>query len=246
MIRNKILPTVVLMSMVAFACETKLVDTAFTDATDYYPLETGRYVVYQMDSIIYRETVPTDTISYELKELIGDAYYDNEGKLTYKIERYTSEPGLNEWILRETWSASYSNSRLERNEQNLRFIRLISPVVDGASWEGHVYLGDLSAQPVLEQCNNLEFLNGWDFTYEEVGLPATIGGLQFDETLLVRQTGEQNLIEFNECEERYAKGVGLVYRYFRHYTTQNICPECIWEENVECGYSVKLTVLYHN
>jgi hypothetical protein len=121
--RNIICSLAVLLVMVISSCETKLVDTNMSSATDYYPLETGRYVVYLLDSVIYRETVPTDTISYELKEQIGDAYYDTEGKLTYKIERYTSEPGANEWILRETWSASYSNSRLERNEQNLRFIR---------------------------------------------------------------------------------------------------------------------------
>ena len=228
------------------ACDPTFVDPGFALATDYYPLETGRSVTYRVDSILYYETITNDTISWDIRETIGTPYTGINGLQTWPVERYRSEPGLSNWELVDVWAVVYENSRLERTEQNLRFIRLISPVAEGSTWQGHVYLGDLSEIPVAEQCNNLSFLEGWTYTYEEVGVPATVGDMNFDETVLVRQTGEQNLIEHNESEERYAKGVGMVYRYFRHFTTQTICPECPWEDNVECGYSVTMTVIDHN
>jgi len=214
-------------------------------ADEYYPLEVGRSITYQVDSIEYYETVANDTATWELKETIVDTFYDNQGRLNFRIERSIRQPGGN-WQLSEVWSVLNNESKIERTEQNLKFIRLISPVETGGEWNAHLYLSDLSTIPVNQQCNNLSFLEDWNYSYKEVGASRTFNGLDFNNTATVMQTGEQNLIEFNECEEVYAKGVGMVYRFFRHYTTQNICPECEWEENTECGYSVKMSVIEYN
>ena len=243
--RNIQLLTAVLMVM-TLGCETTTTTLDLLTADTYYPLEVGKTVVYRVDSISYYETIDNDTASWDLRETIVEAYPDNQGRINYRVERAISAPGANNWQISEIWSVLNNNGNIERTEQNLRFLRLISPVSEGAEWDGHVYLGDLSAVPVAEQCNNLEFLNGWRFTYRQVGAAASFNGLDFNNTLTVLQTGSQNLIEFNASEEVYAEGVGMVYRFFRHYTTQNICPECPWEANTDCGYSVKMTVIDYN
>jgi hypothetical protein len=93
--------------------------------------------------------------------------------------------------------------------------------------------------PVSEQCNNYRFLENWNFRYEEAHRVFVLDGLPLDSTVLVVQQGEQNLIEYNEARERYAAGLGLIWRRFDHLTTQNLCPECPWTEKVECGFSVE-------
>ncbi len=243
--RNIQLLFAVLMVM-TLGCETSTNTIDLLTADTYYPLEVGRSIVYRIDSIRYFETVDNDTASWDVRETIVEAFPDNQGRTNYRIERSISAPGANNWQVSEIWSVINNNGNIERTEQNLRFLRLISPVSEGAEWDGHVFLGDLSAVPVAEQCNNLEFLNGWKYTYQQVGGPATFNSLEFPNTITVLQTGSQNLIEYNEAEEVYAEGVGLVYRFFRHYTTQNICPDCSWEENTDCGYSVKMTVIDYN
>jgi hypothetical protein len=243
--RNIFTVAAVCMGMLA-ACDTTMSDPpAYLLPQEYQPLEVGKSITYQLDSIQYFETVENDTASWELKEAVTDTFYDNQGRLNFRIERSIRKPGES-WQLAQVWSAMYNDNKLERVEENLRFIRLTAPVENGEAWDGHIYLSGLDEIPVLQQCNNRAFLEGWTFAYEGVGNAASYNGLDFANTLTVRQTGEQNLIEYNESEEVYAKGVGLVYRYFRHFTTQNICPTCEWEENTECGYSVRMSVIDYN
>ena len=117
------------------------------------------------------------------------------------------------------------------------------PLREGKHWNGNIYLGSLSSIPVNESCNNLVFLEDWDYEYTAIHAAENIGTFSFDSTATVEQNGSTNLTELNTSTEIYAKNVGLVYREFYHLTTQNICPTCPWEENAECGYIVRQTVV---
>lgn len=227
------------------SCETTVIPGA-PDYSNYFGLEEGQFREYLVDSIYYRETVDNDTTQWEVREEIGESFTDLEGQLAYTVLRYKRLPGNSNWIYEHTWTARVNSQHAELVENNLRFLKLAFPPSSGKTWAGHIHLGGLSTIPVTESCNNLSFLEGWDFVYEQVHQPLFIGPLDFDSTVTVLQTGNQNLIEFNESREVYAMGVGLIQRDFFHLTTQDICESCPWDEKAECGYAVSTRITAHN
>ena len=57
---------------------------------DYYPLTLGKYVVYDVDSIIYDEfTFDSTHYKYRIKEKIEEEFTDSENKTAYKSVSYT-------------------------------------------------------------------------------------------------------------------------------------------------------------
>lgn len=213
----------------------------------YYPLDTGKYIVYQVDSIIYNETFANDTTQWQVMELIADTMYDLNGRLNYVIERYRRPDVASDWQLTHIWQVLMTDGKVEKIENNLRFVKLVTPLLENVQWDGNVYLGGLEDIPVDYECNRLSFYEGWLYTYRDLEAPFSVNGLDFPHTVTVTQEGDSNLIWFDYAKEIYAENVGLVWKEFYHFYTQDItCPACPWEERVQCGYSVKMSVLEYN
>ncbi len=225
------------------ACETVILPEPEAYG-QYYPIQEGRIWEFKLDSIIYRETLPNDTQRWYIRQVVGAEYTDLEGRPSFPVMRYRRRTMTDAWRYDNTWTMRLWEGRAEWVENNLRFVKLVFPVKQGSTWNGHLFLSDLANIPVTESCNNYEYLEDWTYQCTAIHQPGTAGSLAFDSTLTVQQTGEQNLIEFNASEERYAAGVGLVWRSFQHLTTQTICPECPWSEKAECGFSLEQTLIY--
>ncbi|MBC8047358.1 MAG: hypothetical protein H7Y00_11225 [Fimbriimonadaceae bacterium] len=228
-----------------FSCDEKVADDNPDNAIAYYPMQTGKYVIYDVDSTIYNETTPDETHHWQIKEEIVDTFYDLDNILNYRIERYQRINDSAAWALQEVWSVRDVNGSIERDENNLRFVKLISPVSVNRQWNGTIYLGDLDSLPFEIGCNKLSFLEDWDYTYITVDSSVTINDMLFDSTLTVFQQGADNLLELNYAIEVYAKGVGMVKKEFYHYTSQ-ITDDINWEDKVECGYKYLMTVVEFN
>jgi len=59
---------------------------------NYFPLQTGSWVEYQIDSIVYDDfftPVKIDTFSISAKFEIGESYKNAEGKLNYRWIKHT-------------------------------------------------------------------------------------------------------------------------------------------------------------
>lgn len=213
----------------------------------YYPLDTGKFWIYQVDSIIYNETFANDTASWQVMEKITDTFYDLEDRLNYIIERSRRPDSNAAWEIINVWQIGNIDGRVEKVENNLRFIKLVTPLLKGQSWDGNAYLGGLDDLPFDYECNRLSYYEGWNYSYASVDAPFTMNGITFPETVTVIQEGDSNLIWFDYAKEIYARDIGLIKKEFYHYYTQDItCPECPWNERVQCGYSVVMTVLDHN
>ena len=71
---------------------------------------------------------------------------------------------------------------------------------------------------------NVSYLDGWDYTYDSLNAPLTLGAINLDSTLKVAQqdqiTGNPNdpstYSDINFGVEYYAKGIGMVYKRFLH------------------------------
>lgn len=215
---------------------------------NYFPFEEGMVREYQIDSILYFETLDNDTISWLVREEFGPFIVDLQGDTALRVSRFRRPDSTAAWQYLSTWLSYRNQNQAERVEDNLRFIKLTFPPKLDRSWEGHAYLGGLESEPVNESCNQLDYLEDWDFEYDQVHFSYNADWINssFDSCIQVRQQGTDNLIQFDAGREIYANGIGLVYREHFHYTTQSICPDCPWNENVECGFSTHSYLLSWN
>lgn len=172
--------------------------------TDYFPIGEGRWIQYDVDSV-YRFDVGGihDSIGYSLREVQVDPFTDPEGRPAMRLHRLRQDSALN-WNVQDVWWQVRTDQRVERSEENQRRVKLILPPAEGLFWNTNA---TNTGEP-------------YELTYEEVDVPWSVNGMNFEHTLLVKTTYPNNLIINRTYYERYAKGVGLVYRQVDSTNTQ--------------------------
>lgn len=242
------LPLVVFVFLFS-ACkkETEVYKPART-LNDYYPLETGKYITYKLDSIVYLSFGQRDTtISYEVKYVVDSLLTDNLNRPAYRIFRFIRKNVTDAWAPFGTDWAINTKSNLEYVENNMRFVKLEVPIQNGTTWKGNEYIETTSSN------SSFQYLNDWDFVYDAVGAPETIGNYNLDNTLTVNQRDEiigmpddpASYSQVNIGQEKYAFGIGLVYRKFFHSEYQP--GSGIGDGYIADGsYGVTFTMIDHN
>lgn len=184
----------------------------------YYPNTAGKYIVYNIDSIVMNSfTKKVDTFYFQVKEVIESIYYDNTGRTTMRLERYRKDSSKTmkysqlPWVLTDVWSANRTTTTAEKIEENIRYVRLIFPVELFKTWNGNAY----------------NSIGEWNYKYTEMDKAKTIGGKAFDSTLTVIQTDQENLIDKKYYKEMYAKNVGLIYKQIIDVHSDNITGQPI-------------------
>ena len=165
----------------------------------YFPVNVGHYVIYDVDSIYKDDFSGLVTYGkYQIKEVIESEFIDNSGRITYRIERYRKDTAVYpDWTIYNVWTANLTPTVAERFENNVRYIKLVFPVMLGETWNGN------SMNTGVEE----------DYEYTEVNEGLSINNLTFDSVATVLQADElDNLAEPKYKEEKYAAGVGLIYR----------------------------------
>lgn len=237
-----------LASLLLAACKQTPDDYSIEQGLEYFPLEVGKFIEYQVDSTIFDPTGDTAVFfsTTFVKEEIIDTLSDNNGNTLYKIEHFERAADTLPWTIRKVLTESIQGNQAIRTEDNLRFIKLVFPVKKSKSWDGNIHFN--SGLIVTVAGETLEMFKGWSYRVNTVNEPASIGTFQFDETTTVREADTENLIELRRSTATYAKGVGLVYREVWILDTQCI-DDCIgkpWEEKAEKGFILKQTILKHN
>ncbi len=170
---------------------------------EYFPIQSGKFIIYQVDSTIYKD-LPKDTIEYKylIKEKIADAFIDNTGKNAFRIERfikkfdpkksYDSMP----WVIKEVFLLNASDASIQILESNQLFTKLIFPVQAKASWNGNAF----------------NSLGEQTYIYNYIDNAETINNHNFSNVLLVIQKEFRPLVLDQYYIEKYAKGYGLIYK----------------------------------
>ncbi len=214
---------------------------------DYAPYEVGKYIVYKLDSFKFINFGTKDTVvSYQVKYQVDAKIKDNINRDAYRIVRFIRKKDSDSWQPENTFMAIPQQNSLEFVENNLRFINLALPIRDGFSWKGNSHI-ETYLNP------ELQFLDGWDFTYDSVGQASTIGQTELPNTLkVVQKELEQNgdpanpnttYAEKNYSVEKYAKDIGLVFKDFVHWEYQRPTPQSQFYYQ---GYGITLTMIDHN
>lgn len=204
----------VIATLIMFsACKKSTEQFATPPLSDYFPLTVGKYITYSLDSIVYYSNfgVSATTNSYQVKHLVDAQVTDASGRPAYRIIRYIRSYPTAPWVADNTFMAIATDGGIEFIENNLRFIKLKSPIRQDYSWKGNSYINANSQTPYLK------FYDDWDYYYDSVNMPAKVGTLTIDSTIKVAEIDNQTAIDRTFSEAKYAKGIGLVYRSFLYW-----------------------------
>ena len=214
--------------------------------TDYAPMEVGKYITYRLDSFVFINFGQRDTtISYQVKFQVDAEITDNLGRPAHRILRFIRKDASQAWTPDNTFMAVHTGNSFEFIENNMRFLKLRLPIRAGNSWKGNSFIDTYSLN------SNVKFLDDWDYMYDSIHAPLSIGSFNLDSTLKVDQRDEiignptdpNAYSEINYGSERYAKGIGLVYRRFLHQEYQ---PPTPGTSGYKVGYGVTMTMIDHN
>jgi len=230
-------------------CKKQSAEVSLPVLDDYYPLETGRVLIYRLDSSLiplYGSELKIN--SYLAKDSIADTIRDNQQRLSYRVYRFVTDTlAVQSWQPTGTYYITPANNSAEVvDDNNLRFIKLKEPIRNDFNWEGNSYIDTKS--------NNFlyEYLEGWKYTYQNVNQPYPVIKGVLDNTITVLQQDEtspegpfdpDSYQQRNYSVEVYAKGIGLVYKEFLHWAWQTDPPPAHYENN---SYGIKLSLIdYH-
>ncbi|RYE10493.1 MAG: hypothetical protein EOP51_33105 [Sphingobacteriales bacterium] len=237
--------TALVFSLNACKDETDTLDTSTIE--DYSPFVVGKYITYRLDSLVsVNFGAALETRTYQVKYSVDAAITDANNRPSFRIVRFMKKPG-NVWQADATFLATPTANGLEFVENNLRYIKLRLPIRDGYNWSGNTHIDTYSIT------SEVKYLADWDYTYDSVGVASTVGTFNLEDVIKVDQRDEiignpadpNSYSEINYSVEKYARGIGLVYRQFKH--TEYQPPTGGGGGNFAEGtYGVTLTMIDHN
>ncbi len=209
---------------------------------EYFPLEIGYTWEYKVDSVLIFQggssNIPsTSFIQEKVTELLSE---DGDEKI-YKLERRFRKDMNSDWYLQDVWQVSKNNTRATKTEENLRFIKLVFPAVEGEKWDGNVFFD--ANKEFTVAANDITIYQDWNYKIEDVDLSKTYNGNTYPKVLHVSHIDEESMISKRFSEEFYAEGVGLVERNMQIFDTQNTDTSFLWLERAEKGFQLNQTLI---
>lgn len=202
------------MGLLFFSCTKHKMEAPPDLGYDYYPGKIGSYIIYDVDSIVYRQIPSQDTLKFkfQIKEKFDSLITDNQGRPTIKIIRYKKmyDPAVPynqmSWTTyQHVWVANKTKSTVEVVEDNIRYTKLIFPIKKNSTWNGTAYADTTES----------------DYKCTVFDEPASYGSLSFQKTLTVNQAYSSTAINYQNYYEQYARGVGLIYKEITNYSYQS-------------------------
>ncbi len=237
------------ISLAFISCKKENDKFSSAALSDYYPLQVGKYITYDMDSTVYYLNFgkAASLVHYQAQDRVEAQITDNLGRPAYRIQRYQRKDPSQDWVPSNTFMVVPTETSVELIENNLRFLKLKLPIKQDFTWKGNTYLSPMAYADLDDFAS--DFTADWDYVYDSVNVPLTISSLTFDSTIKVFQKDEtlgqypsQQGTSYRErtyAVEKYAKGIGLIYKEFLHWEYQGV-------SNSYKGFGIKLSIIDHN
>lgn len=221
------------------SCKKENDTVTFDFGYNYFPYDSGTYVIYKVDSVVYNDFDPLNlkrNSTQYLKEIVTEEFTDNLGRTAKKIERYVTDSLNHPWKFSNVWYAVKNNTNVERIEDNIRYIKLTFPVTKGNTWRGNKY-NELKHFPFTD----LKFTTtnfDWNYAVTEINTNYTFGSINSDSTLIVLQTADSSNVQKVYSVEKYAKNIGLVYKELWRLDAQ-LVDDQTYENDAVFGFILK-------
>ncbi|MDH5367139.1 MAG: hypothetical protein OEW67_09145 [Cyclobacteriaceae bacterium] len=192
---------------------------------DYFPLEVGRFIEYNVDQTLY-DLFGETTSQFQVKTVISDSFEVN-GYTTYVINKFIRISENEQWQIDAVWSANILDNKLVLQQGNVNHAKLIFPIKEGKTWDGNTY--NTIDEDMYEMRN--------------VNLSYTIDTITFPETVTVIQHENLDLlVETDYRVEVFAKDVGLIYNEVQQIA---YCSDfdCFGQQIINEGIVYKQTII---
>jgi len=251
-----VVTTLLFLVTVVISCK-KTIHYPATSPADYFlPLQVGKYATYRLDSLNFYYYGQLDTVtSYLAKDSVEGSFTDGQGNVAWLVTRYMSDTTGTTWYTGETYTVTPSQQRLEMTEDNLRFIKLAFPISQGFSWSGNSYLPYAPYQDFFDYSDDSHLtLGNWNYTYQSVNKPYSLGSQSFDSTVTVLQENDSinvPIVDVNSFASRtywsetYARHIGLVYRHTEMWEYQPPTPDGT-QSGYKIGFQMTMRLIDHN
>jgi hypothetical protein len=231
------------------SCTKETANIALPAIATYYPLQVGKSITYKLDSTVYLNLGTTKEVhSYVIQDRIDAIINDNAGRPSYKVKRMLRNiTDTTKWQDLTSYLVTVADKQLELVDKNLRFIILKEPIRNDFQWKGNSFINTISFP-------EFQFLDQWEYKYENVGNPLIVNEQTFPETISVIQQvdtqgspqNKSNYYEIIISKEVYAKNIGLISKEFFHETWQPPNANSsngYYEAN---SYGIKLSIIKSN
>jgi len=240
-----LLVSVLFVSIISCKKTTETIDQGAL--SDYYPLIPGKFIKYEVDSLVY-VNFGKDSVrrKNQVMVVVDSQITDNTGRAVYRVFRYQRKDRTESWEPQTTLLVANTKNVIEYTEDNLKYIKLLFPVQDFNTWKGNVYLDS-----VISQNYNYQYLLDWDYYYSDLGETAQFGNETVRDIVTVNQRNEvlgypespNDISTITLAYEKYAKGIGMVYKKFKYRLVDQQNCACV---NNDVSYEVTYTMYSHN
>jgi len=236
------------LAFTLICCDDGIVVPPADSPEDFYPLEVGKYWIYQVDSTIYDESSGNIclTSGFVKEELVSIL---SEGDLTtvYVLERSYKTQESDPWVV-DVWTLTKGRNYIQRREENLGFIKMQTPLRVGNTWEGNQFDQDFILTVKDEA---IAIYKNWSYEVLELNVAEEINGTSYDDLMVIKQADDENLIERRYSVEKYARDIGMVHREMEILNTQcdgnlSNCEGLTWEQKAERGFFMTQVLIEHN
>jgi hypothetical protein len=170
-------------------------DFASDAVADYIPLTVGKYITYHVDSLVFTNFQREREIhSYQVKHVVAAQVTDNQGRLSYRIERYIRDAaGINPWAVNGNYMITVFDDRAEVIEYNLRFLRLLAPIKTGFSWKANKYLPSDPFESLGYSFSNDNGIKDWESTYTGINESIVLNQKPVNDVISILEIDEYNI-----------------------------------------------------
>ena len=219
------------------------------------PLQAGKYITYRVDSTVFTNFGRiTEVHKYRVKHVVDALITDNLDRPSYRLYTYISDTtGTEPWQANGSYLITILDDHVEVIEDNLRVIKIHTPVRDANKWRGNAYLPN-EPYGSLYSFSNDDNMGDWEFTFDGgIQSSVTMQGQTYHDVYTVQEDDELDPVTAPSdygsqtfAKEMYAKNIGLVYRELTMWEQQpNFTPPNSYDP-YRIGFGIKMWMVDHN
>lgn len=198
--RKLVMLTVLVLLIAIQACNQTQTEPA--NPYDYFPLEIGRYQIYQVNEMVYSvgQKDPKVRSWYEKDEITRKGEESSNGAV-YIASHSVRTNSSDYWQKVSEYRVTSYPDKLIVNQGNEIFTSLVFPYTPTVNWDGYQYFN----------LDKDDYRSGYMFRYEDLDQPLTIDSLKFERTFKVSERSDTTgPLYFRLGYKQYASGIGLV------------------------------------
>ncbi|WP_439585426.1 hypothetical protein [Dyadobacter bucti] len=181
------------MIFILFSCGDSNIETQ--NPSDYFPLQVGRFVIYDVKVETYSAGKDTPTLSsWQEKDQVIDEELSDSDFQQFTIGRFRRDGNADFWQKTTEYRVRKFREKILTIMDGQTFFSILYPINSASEWNGNTY-------------NNLDKEL---YRYSDIGVPQTIAGQSFNQTMLVIERQDSSAINKYVGIKQYALGVGLI------------------------------------